>query len=97
VIGSRLREQTGERSQVLDHRNAALNAFVSVGGKRYKGKPQADAAKDHYRSLGEIGARGFKARLETKAELHACKILRIPLYLEMTARLSCKILRIFRC
>jgi hypothetical protein len=42
-----LRKQTGERSQVLDYRNAALNAFVSVSGKRYKGKPQADVAKYH--------------------------------------------------
>jgi hypothetical protein len=49
-----LREQIGERSQVLDYRNAALNAFISVGGKRYKGKPQADAAKYHYRSQARL-------------------------------------------
>jgi hypothetical protein len=80
----------------LDYRNAVLNAFVSVGGKRHKGKPQADAAKYQLSLPGEISARGFKARLETKGKSHACKILRISLYLEMTAGFSCKILRIFR-
>jgi hypothetical protein len=68
--------QTGERSQVLDYRNAVLKTFVSVGGKRHKGKRQADAPKYQLSLPGEISARGLKTMLETKGKSHACKILR---------------------
>jgi hypothetical protein len=74
MIGSRLREQTGERSQVLDYRNAVLNAFAT-SGKRHKGKPQADAAKYHYPSQARsvrMGLRLGLKRRESRALAKSC-------------------------
>jgi hypothetical protein len=59
VIGTRLREESSEDSQVLScdfHRNhfspafAMLNAFTSGSRQRHKGKAQANAAKYQFRS-----------------------------------------------